>query len=43
MVGIESEIGKKKGFPAGLVASTVRFDRDKDGIDLGQSLGIVQL
>ena len=42
MVGIDSEIGKKKGFPARLIASAVRFQGYKDSIDLRQRLGIVQ-
>ena len=42
MVGIDSEIGEKKGFPARLVASAVRFYGHEDRVNLCQGFGIIE-
>ena len=43
MVGIDSEIGKKKGFAARLIASAVRFYGHENSINLCEGLGIFRL
>src|SRR5581483_10489923 len=43
MIRSNSEISKEERFAAWLFAPAVRLDGYKNGIDLGQSLGIIQL
>ena len=43
MVGIHSEVREQKRFAARLFASAARFDCHKNGVDLRQGLGVVEL
>ena len=43
MIRINSEIGEKERLAARLLAAAIWFHGHKDGIDLGQGLGIVTL
>src|SRR5437899_2724855 len=42
VIGVHLQVGEEKRLPARLLASAIRFDSDKDGIDLFQLFRIVE-
>jgi hypothetical protein len=41
MIGLNAKVGEQKGLAAGMHATAVRLNGDKDGVNLSQRLGVI--